>query len=287
MRAARDVAADVGRVVRLEPRRPGDVAGQHEVAEARREALDLGLDALGHVDGRAVGHVAVGPQRVLPGRGAAAGRPGSAARRARTGRSGGCPAPIGRLARRHLVGRAAQRARSRLGGRPRCVHGTGPDERVVDLEGAGTVAELAEAGAVALGQPIAGEVGDLARARGRAGRPVTAAAAPARSIDSPVRISPPSSVRWRGQRIGDGLGAALRPPASPRRGPSSQEHQPERGGEQVVEREEGVRRAAGEQGLGLVGREPGPAGPRRRDRARAARTGSGPAGGGAPARASR
>src|SRR5206468_11565941 len=41
------------------------VPREHALAEARCEALELRLDALGHVDGRAVRHVAVGPDRVL------------------------------------------------------------------------------------------------------------------------------------------------------------------------------------------------------------------------------
>ena len=38
------------------------------VAEAGREPLDLRLDAIRHVDGRSVRHVAVGPRRVRAGR---------------------------------------------------------------------------------------------------------------------------------------------------------------------------------------------------------------------------
>ena len=47
-------------------------------------------------------------------------------------------------------------AAGRVGPRHRAGQG------VVDLERGGTGAELAEAGAVALGQPVPGEVGDLA-----------------------------------------------------------------------------------------------------------------------------
>ena len=43
---------------------PSALAREHEVAEPRREALELSLDPPGHVHGRAVRDVGVGPQRV-------------------------------------------------------------------------------------------------------------------------------------------------------------------------------------------------------------------------------
>ena len=63
-----DVAADVVRVVALHVRGGPDRLGQDQVAEAGREALDLRLDA-GRTcrHGLTRGHVAVGPEGVLPG----------------------------------------------------------------------------------------------------------------------------------------------------------------------------------------------------------------------------
>ena len=66
--AAVDVAAHVVGVVLLQAGRRQDAAGQDHVPEAGREALDLGLDPLPHVERGAVRDVAVGPGRV-PGRG--------------------------------------------------------------------------------------------------------------------------------------------------------------------------------------------------------------------------
>src|SRR5690606_4115034 len=60
--------ADEVWIVALEVRRREAVAGDDAVAEPGREALDLGLDALGGVLRRAVGHVAVGPDGVEAGR---------------------------------------------------------------------------------------------------------------------------------------------------------------------------------------------------------------------------
>src|SRR5581483_5731238 len=61
-RAVVEVAADEAAVVRLERRRPHRVTGEHDVSEPGREAFDLRLDPLGHVDRRAVRQVAVGPR---------------------------------------------------------------------------------------------------------------------------------------------------------------------------------------------------------------------------------
>ena len=65
---AADRAADVVRVVAFEIGRGHRCARQDEVAEAGREALELRLDARGHVDAGAARHVAVGPGGVLSGR---------------------------------------------------------------------------------------------------------------------------------------------------------------------------------------------------------------------------
>src|SRR5207247_1375061 len=60
-RAAADVAADEVRVRSFHFRAIADVPRQDALAEAGRKALDLLFDALGHVESRRVGNVAVGP----------------------------------------------------------------------------------------------------------------------------------------------------------------------------------------------------------------------------------
>jgi hypothetical protein len=124
-------------------------AGQHEVAEAGREPLDLRLDPAGHVDLGAGWHVTVSPQRLLAGRGA--GRIGDAglddedvgAVRVRARRHFG-------LGRGDLLERAAQ------------VQGAGPAARLagpwhrtgqgkVHLADARAVAESAQRGPVPAG----------------------------------------------------------------------------------------------------------------------------------------
>ncbi len=45
----------------LKPRRRKHAASKDAVTETGSEALNLGFDAIGHVDGRTVGDVAVGP----------------------------------------------------------------------------------------------------------------------------------------------------------------------------------------------------------------------------------
>src|SRR3954465_16019302 len=64
-RAAGDVSADEIRVAPLEVRGEERVARDDAVAKARRVPLDLRLDALAHVYRRAVGHMAVRPERML------------------------------------------------------------------------------------------------------------------------------------------------------------------------------------------------------------------------------
>ncbi len=64
--AAIDVSTNIVRVILLQFDRVEYVACQYEIAEARREAFDLRLYVLRHVEGRPTGDVAVGPKRVLP-----------------------------------------------------------------------------------------------------------------------------------------------------------------------------------------------------------------------------
>ena len=63
--AAGNVAADKIGVHSLKPRGRKCAAGKDAVTEAGGKALDLGFDATGHVDGRSIGDVAVGPQYML------------------------------------------------------------------------------------------------------------------------------------------------------------------------------------------------------------------------------
>ena len=105
--AAGDVAADVVGVVRLDLGRGGAAAAEDRSPEAGGEAFDLALDRIGHVDGRPVGHVAVGPQRVATRR-----RPG-AVEQARLGdeheRTLRVPAARRRSARRRRSRRTSRR----------------------------------------------------------------------------------------------------------------------------------------------------------------------------------
>ena len=134
-RAAVDVAADVVRVLGLEVGRTARRPREHDVAEPGREPLDLALDRRRHVDRRAVGHVAVRPQRVPARRRAAGvdqallgdeheGPLGMAAARRRP--------PPRRRSRRALPPRCTVPARRQASRRPR--HRLG--ERVVELEDA-------------------------------------------------------------------------------------------------------------------------------------------------------
>src|SRR6185369_2492762 len=63
--ASGDVAADVVLVVPFEIGGSEDAAREDPLAEARREALDLRFDAIGHVVRAAVRDVAVGPAGLL------------------------------------------------------------------------------------------------------------------------------------------------------------------------------------------------------------------------------
>src|SRR5882762_4696019 len=64
--AAGDVAADQVGVHFFQGARGKDAAGQDAIAEAGGETFDLRFDGWQHVDGGAVGYVAIGPGDVLP-----------------------------------------------------------------------------------------------------------------------------------------------------------------------------------------------------------------------------
>src|SRR5918994_5592676 len=63
--AAAYVAADEVGVLPFEIRRPGDALRENTVPETGGETFYLRLDPLGHIEGRAVWDVAVGPDGVL------------------------------------------------------------------------------------------------------------------------------------------------------------------------------------------------------------------------------
>ena len=191
-RAAVDVAADVVRVVALHRRRAERRAREDPLAEAGREALDLRLDPLRHVDARAVRDVAVRPGRVPPGR---------RARRVEEALLGeqherplrDLPAPRRRLRRRDLLQR-----RSEVDGPGACAFlrppGDRPVERPVELEHARPVAVALQPAAVARGEAVAGQVEQAARRHveeHETGSPSSASD----STRRPVSISPPSERR--------------------------------------------------------------------------------------------
>ena len=195
-----------------------DVPGQHDVAEARCEALDLALDGLGHVDRGARRHVAVGPQRVLARR-----RPGGveeALLADQHERSRGVAAR-----RRPRPPPRRSRAACRRGAAiPPCrasgfVHGHRLGQRVVHLEHAGPVAERAAA--------VAGtRLGSASPQIRSSWRGVTSNSTARESGTSasdrtgrPVSISPPSSAMRAGHGVGDALASRHAPPASRPRGP--------------------------------------------------------------------
>src|SRR5438876_1921574 len=159
--AARDRAADVVRIVRLEIPSAHDVAREDAVAEAGCKPLDLPLDGLGLIHRRPVGDVTVRVAGVLAPR-----RPGGVElallddEHERPLRM--LAAPDGRLRGRDLVegpaevdGRGLEAAR--IAPRDR------PVERPVDLEGAGAVAIAPEAAHVARGKGRFPDVGELRR----------------------------------------------------------------------------------------------------------------------------
>ena len=156
-----DVAADVVRVVRLHRRGIACRSGEDQVAEARREPLDLVLDDTGQVHGRTVRHVAIRPADVLAGGGAA--RVGDGGLDEQDERSTWDPAAGHRVLGCHDVPhRPRQMDGARATGR-RVPPRHRPIERPVDLEDAGTVPEPLELAAIAVGQPVAGDRDDLAR----------------------------------------------------------------------------------------------------------------------------
>src|SRR5207302_2390090 len=159
--AARDRAADVIRIVRLEIPSAHDVAREDAVAEAGCEPLDLPLDGLGLILRRPVRYVTVRVAGVLAPR-----RPGGVELALLDDEDEGprrmLAAPDGRLRGRDLVEGPAEVDGRRLeaAGIP---PGDRPVERPVDLEGAGAVAIAPEAAHVPRGKDRFPDVGELRR----------------------------------------------------------------------------------------------------------------------------
>ncbi len=134
--------------------------GEDAIAHPRREALDLAEDAIGHVDGGPVRHVAVGPQRVLAGR-RARGIEEALLRDEHEGTIGVLAAPDGGLRGRDFGQRAAEVDGPRVCAFPRPPR-DGAVEGGVDLEHSRTVAVALQAATIAAGQPLARDRHQLA-----------------------------------------------------------------------------------------------------------------------------
>jgi hypothetical protein len=249
LRADADVTADVVRVARLLAGGGAHGPGQHEVAEAGGEPLDLRLDPAGHVDIGTRRHVAVGPQGLAAGRGARGVRHAGLDHQHVRGLRMPARRDLG-LGRRDLLERAAQVQ----GPGPAAVlvgpgHRTG--QREVHLADAGAVAEPAQPGPVPAGQPVAGQ---LQQRLGRdveqdrlGGRELAQRAHPAAGLDAAAQVTQGSR-----HRVGDpGTPARHHRPAHRVRQPG--QHQPHAGGGHRGERHHGVSRGAGQDRAGLVG----------------------------------
>src|SRR5438105_2434108 len=137
------------------------VTREHPFAESGRKALELGLDARQHVDGRAMRHVTVAPERVRAGR-RAAGVEYTWLRNENRRTLGMLTATDGCCTRQHLVERSAEVERTRVAtlvGTP----GHGCRQRPIYLEDARSIAEPLECAAISTGQSIAHEMQDLSR----------------------------------------------------------------------------------------------------------------------------
>ena len=290
-RAAVDVAADVVRVVRLAARPgPSRCARGRASRKPGREALDLRLDrGSRHVDGRAVRHVAVGPQRVRAG-----GRAGRVEQALLGDEHERAAADAGRARPRASAAAISSSVPPRctvpgppaLRRRPR----HRPVERVVELEDARAVA-------VARRAPGGSARGSSSPAIARSWRGVRSKSTRARAAQLVERAHLAAGLdlaaeraQQRRHRVGDRLRAARRPPASRRRGRAAAASSPKRRGRRALERPHRVRGVAGEQRPRPLAREARAreAGRRaQRRRARSARPRAGGAAGAAgPSRSS-
>ena len=243
-----DVAAYVVLVVALEVDRVHGVTGQDQVPEARREPLDLGLDALRHVHRRAGWHVAIGPHGVLPGGGARIVETGRLADqherplRHDTGRGGS-------LGRGHVRERAADVDCARVG-EPRVFPWDRAVQRDVQLEGARAVAVAPQLGGVQAREapkPVAADRQDLTRREVEqdcaVGRQIAQARDPAPGLYLAAQFP-----QMRCQRIGDVLRTAARnrPADGVSRG---LQPQPEAAAQERVQTQHRMGRAAGQDRL--------------------------------------
>ncbi len=255
--AADDVAADEVGIMRLERCRSGYVAREDAGAKAAGEAFDLGLEAVEHVLGGAVGNVAVGPSDVLAG-GCAGGVEEGGLRQQDKGASGAATAGHVGFGGCDIVERAAKvdSAGAQAGGG---VPGNGAREGVVDFECGGAVlvaAKLAAVGAgesMLLGFGLAGEGEELPRrdvAEDEVGWGQIAEV-----CDAGVGGDAAAEVL---EVAGEGVSERLR--AATGDGPAvgvggCSQHKAEGVAEGLVERHEGVRGYAGEQGACRLGAE--------------------------------
>ena len=250
-RAAVDVAAQQVRVVRLglgrRPHRPG----QHPVAEAGGEALDLRLHPLAHVDVRAVRHVAVAPERVLPRRAPGSGRRHRAGRRGRRGCSGWRPARTA-ASERATSSKVPPTWTVTVRRHASALQGTGPSSAQSTLQAPGPGRKRAHGRAARRDRRGAGQRHELARRRRRAARHGPGGARRASVTQRPVCTTPPRRRTSAARPSRDGGAAALDDgpaDAVAQRG----EQEPERRRQRRRERLHGVRGRAGQQRPGRVG----------------------------------
>lgn len=247
--AAGHVAADHGGIVGFQLLRAARVAGEDAIAEAGGEAFDLGLDARGHVDGAAVGNVAVGPAGVASG-----------------GSAGGIDQRLlgdederlsGRAAVHHFrfgatdVVEASADVDGGGGAAGFVAPGDGLAQGPVDFEDGGAVAELEEAFAEGGGEFVAGDARELVRAE--VADDGAGAGEFAQVGDVALRFDRAAVVGEGANEGGDDLlGAAAG--AGPVDGVGDGgEDEAEGGGAGAVERHDGVGGATGEERAGGVG----------------------------------
>jgi hypothetical protein len=259
-RAAGDVAAEEVGVQGLKSGGRRDVTRQNAVAEAGGEALDLGLNARGHVLGRAVGDVAVGPEDVAAGRGA-----GGIEERGLRGEDeralGGAALGDGGFRGGDLFECAAEMDRGGAAAAGRAP-GDGIGEGEVDFEGGGSAAE-ARVGMADAGREAVGGDGQELGGRGVKEGERGGAGGAARGLEGAegFGVNAAPSVEMTAERlemgdqgVGNGAGSA------PGDGPTGSvtrggEDQADGGAEGLGEVEKGVAGETGEQSAGAEPRE--------------------------------
>ena len=249
--AADDIATDVVGVVGFHLEAVVGVGSEDGVAEAGGEAFDLGFDAGAHVEGAAVGDVAVGPEGVLAGGGA-----GGVAEGLLGDEDEGVVAVASFAG---VVFRSADfvEGAADMDGAGFSAIGVGPGdgfrERVVDFEDAGAMAVAFEAAAVGRGEGVAGDLGEVfgggVEEDGAAGGEV------GEGVDAPVGDEFAAVVfEDAGEGGGDGLGAAFGDGPADCVGAELQ-HEGDGGSEGGFEGKDAVGGVAGEEGAGFGGTE--------------------------------